>query len=807
MGGDELAAKSADPVALGAYLRTAQRVLADYRSPVYSVGKGAMVAQEGLHFIFGIGTSWAEADSVELPKVKSNDPRGVDDGTADGRTAKHWYERRVLRFSDRAAFDAARPGWAPSAAEALQPRGVLEALQGGEEGGHRGVDAPGGRGGSVLEGSLGKGQEDVAGAAAEAEGLGDLGSGAEVLPPGTPRFEHPGAAVPKGGVDIFREAGRKVFGVFLTKGHANFATFLHETGHIGLELLGDFAAREDAPQQIKDDWAKALAWLGVERREQIRREHHEKWARGWEAYLLEGKAPSLDLVRPFARIRAWLLSIYKDVKNLRVELDPEIRGVFDRMLATDEQIARTSAAMGLAPLFRSPEEAGMSGEQWERYLAHRQHAAETLQRRINMTVLKDRKRELEQWWTAERAEEEAAAKKEHADLPAVRARRLIFNAELPAGGKMDLRLNRAEVVSAVGAERARSFHARMRADGMSPGEVAMMFGYASGKELLDAVLDVPERAEWAAREADRRMAEKHPAIFQDLERLEDEVAKGLHGDFTADWLHEEAELLYLKAQREGAPLPPAESFKRAARELADKKKVGELQPGRVMQAERLAGERAFREAARGNYAAAYIAKQQQILNHYLWLFVRELREEMDSARNWLYARDTDSYRSDLGRADVAIQDASGSEAPGPLLAAHDAILGALGILEDVDPKQGEAALYALESLLGSENTDLRFDAELVRDFVRHPRSWRELVPDEVRKPEGCGRPDPRRGGFAKRGRPGRGARGTHRGDRQDRHRDGGSARPGQGAGGPRAGVDAQAALRLGPRRGWRADRS
>ncbi|MBP5232267.1 MAG: hypothetical protein J6333_02555, partial [Planctomycetes bacterium] len=36
------------------------------------------------------------------------------------------------------------------------------------------------------------------------------------------------------------------------------------------------------------------------------RSQHERLAREWEAYLLEGKEPSPQLRRPFAAIREWL---------------------------------------------------------------------------------------------------------------------------------------------------------------------------------------------------------------------------------------------------------------------------------------------------------------------------------------------------------------------------------------------------------------------------------------------------------------------------------------------------------------------
>jgi len=65
---------------------------------------------------------------------------------------------------------------------------------------------------------------------------------------------------------------------------------------------------------------------------------HELWARGTEAYLFEGRAPSEALRKPMNRFSTWLIGVYGKIKNLNVQLDPEIRDVFDRLLATDAAI-------------------------------------------------------------------------------------------------------------------------------------------------------------------------------------------------------------------------------------------------------------------------------------------------------------------------------------------------------------------------------------------------------------------------------------------------------------------------------------
>jgi hypothetical protein len=120
---------------------------------------------------------------------------------------------------------------------------------------------------------------------------------------------------------------------------ANASTAIHELGHVWFEELVADAGRADAPQALKDDLATVLKWLGVDRPEDIGTPHHEHFARGFEQYLREGKAPSSTLAAVFEKFKAWLTAIYRSLTELGTPISDEMRGVFDRMLATDEQIA------------------------------------------------------------------------------------------------------------------------------------------------------------------------------------------------------------------------------------------------------------------------------------------------------------------------------------------------------------------------------------------------------------------------------------------------------------------------------------
>lgn len=65
----------------------------------------------------------------------------------------------------------------------------------------------------------------------------------------------------------------------------------------------------------------------------------ERFARGFEKYLMDGSAPTKEMQGVFRRFKKWLTDIYKTAKNLgNVELTPEIKDIFDRMISTEDEI-------------------------------------------------------------------------------------------------------------------------------------------------------------------------------------------------------------------------------------------------------------------------------------------------------------------------------------------------------------------------------------------------------------------------------------------------------------------------------------
>lgn len=194
---------------------------------------------------------------------------------------------------------------------------------------------------------------------------------------------------------------------------SDLSTFFHESGHFFLEVYSDLASRPDAPARVQSDMAAILDWMGVKGSPELtplqqwramsideRRPMHEKFARGFEAYLIKGEAPSLELRDAFRTFSAWIKNVYKNLlaqfrgntdRALDTNLSPEIRQVMDRMLATDAQIQQAEFARSMFPTFQTAEEAGMNQEQWEAYQAQGKDATATAVEQLQRKSLADMK--------------------------------------------------------------------------------------------------------------------------------------------------------------------------------------------------------------------------------------------------------------------------------------------------------------------------------------------------------------------------------------------------------------------------------
>ena len=146
--------------------------------------------------------------------------------------------------------------------------------------------------------------------------------------------------------------------------NADFSTFVHELGHHFLEMNMQLALSPDAPAQVRADMETVMKWASPETTDlgewdfftdAEKTEVHEKFAETFEQYVFTGKAPSTALKQVFNRFRQFMIAVYRNIEkfmgiNDRAELNSDITGVMDRMLASSSAIAEAQAASNLEML-------------------------------------------------------------------------------------------------------------------------------------------------------------------------------------------------------------------------------------------------------------------------------------------------------------------------------------------------------------------------------------------------------------------------------------------------------------------------
>lgn len=142
-------------------------------------------------------------------------------------------------------------------------------------------------------------------------------------------FQQEGADV-KGAVD-FMNNNKAAVHIF---DGADVSTLVHEmSGHIGRKFLEAVAQQDES---FAKDYETVKKWAKV-KDNQWSRFSEEKFARGFERYLRNGKAPTEALKSVFEKMKDWLTEIYKMItgSSIDVKLTPEVTKVFDRMLGAE----------------------------------------------------------------------------------------------------------------------------------------------------------------------------------------------------------------------------------------------------------------------------------------------------------------------------------------------------------------------------------------------------------------------------------------------------------------------------------------
>lgn len=450
--------------------------------------------------------------------------------------------------------------------------------------------------------------------------------------------------------------------VTLTK-QADLSTFLHESGHYFLETFMTAAQTTGADESIKTDMATLLTHFGMKditdwnvASIDEKRGAHENFAQSFEKYLMEGKAPSIELQGIFRTFRAWLVNVYKKLKGIDVTLSPEVRGVMDRMLASTADIQAAEYARNMAPIFESAEAAGMSAEQYKDYLTKAQNASAEAVDELQAKRMKDMKwqsrarskalKALQREAHNLRTEEQIAATREVMSQPVYQVWQYLTTEE---GGKV-------QIADVAGSEKvfATFRDNKMMAtpeNGGIPAEVlAGMFGFNSGVELIDAVGNAQPPHEAIADLTDLRMIQGH-AELATPEAIQIAADEAIHNELRARVLSTEVAALEHVTKASKINRIPNAVAKEIAKQIVAKQRVRDIRPSKYTSAETRAARAAMLALKEGNAEKAMVEKRNQLLNTYAARAAFDARGEAASIVKYLRALD-----GRAGALDASYQD-------------------------------------------------------------------------------------------------------------------------------------------------------
>ncbi len=461
---------------------------------------------------------------------------------------------------------------------------------------------------------------------------------------------------------------------------ANLSTFLHESGHFFLEVFNDAVdqlktveTQSETQRRMLQDQGTLLKWLGVESRDQISTAQHEQFARGLEAYLMEGKAPSVELRSTFARFRAWLVSIYKSLTQLNVELTPEVRGVLDRLVATDSQIEAAERDAEINPLLTDAATYGLSDTEFQAYRDLVQKASDESRDNLQAKLMDQYERARKDWWKRERDKvrqsvaDEVYKQPEYLALEAMKRHKLPDGSDLPEGVP-DLKLDLNDVNDRYGKSSRKTEDGRRlgssitnkvvdlgiarKSGGLNPDVIAEMFGYKSGDELIQALVNARPMNELIDAETDDRMRQTHGDMLTDGS-LADKARAAVMGDGHSKVIEAEmaalnrkrrevqpfvgaAKRVQLEGRREGLEtlkgVPSVEAVRQFAKARVAQMKIRDIQPNKFFSAARIAAREAIDQAGKQDFNKALAAKIRHLTNSELYRAALDARDDLQNTR-------------------------------------------------------------------------------------------------------------------------------------------------------------------------------
>lgn len=453
------------------------------------------------------------------------------------------------------------------------------------------------------------------------------------------------------GAITWDEEGKAIISLF--EG-SDVTTVFHETGHYFVENLANDVNSGKATEQRQKDWETLLDYAGITNEQWLnmsideRRPAHEKWAEGFETYVMEGKAPSLALRHVFAKMAKWMKRVYESIRRNEnaAPLTDEVRQVFDRMLASEEEIntmSRVDGYFNKLPSVITDNLSESSKIRLENYIAKaRDEAVDILTRESLRNFTKERRVAIEDFKDKLRPEIRTEVEKQ----PLYAAGRMLVDdlqKKQTAKGVADYYLG---LIARTLDIESKPLSEVEELDVMKFDMIAEAQGF-SGDELAKRLIAEPTLEQAIERALDNAVQVKFPDIYKERQLAEDAAREAIYNDDSGLLIGVEQQLIEdmaaninNKQRSTEQALALARARKQQAK-LAAKAEISKmsmsnaLKTGRFVMAERRAAAQAAKAIKAKSFEEAADYKRQQAFNHALVLESLKMKQEKSRAEKFL----------------------------------------------------------------------------------------------------------------------------------------------------------------------------
>ncbi len=446
--------------------------------------------------------------------------------------------------------------------------------------------------------------------------------------------------------------------------NANLSTIIHESGHFWREMIRKYAAMDGASEQLKkysetlenwleSEWSKhnevivqpdgsfTLFYNGEaiqtgfsSREAAIEVAKHECFARGIEKYFMTAEAPSFGLRKIFSTFKRWLLGVYKDAQELNVDITPEVKDVFDRLLASDGEIEQYILEKRIRQMFDAPDKANMSQKQFDRYKEYMDNmltiAKDDYYKSLAAMAFKEKTAEFE----SKKSDLRHDVLMQFSDTPENRFIIALVYGKI-GDTDIDIKANTAEIektfnrVVPDGAQRLPKRldgTAIFAPDGMSFAELADFFGLDF--DAVKKTISQSPRLITAIEDTLRYQVHENLGSPVSYAEVEAQIVKSLHNDKYFDMLSLELAKISPNPENQGAM---EHALQARAEDIIGGLRITDIKPEQYFNLSLKAGDNAIAALNRGNRNAAYTYKRQQLMNFFLYKEAQKQAEFVDKA--------------------------------------------------------------------------------------------------------------------------------------------------------------------------------